>query len=74
MTYKPKNGGAPSDAEAEKAWDEIMKIASKHGLIIQAYGGAATLALPQVQRRAGLRERVLRAGLFELEGSGSMGA
>ncbi len=66
--YRPKNGPAPSDAAAEAAWEEIMAIASRHALILEAYGGVATLALPRAQREVpGLRERVLRIGLFELE-------
>lgn len=44
-----------------------MEIAARHALIIQAYGGTATLAVPAEQRRAGIRDRVLRMGLFELE-------
>lgn len=65
--YRPTSGKAPSDTKAEKAWDQIMAIAEKHALIVQAYGGVATLAVPIEQRKAGVRERVLRAGLFELE-------
>lgn len=52
---------APSDAECSKAWERIMKEATDHCLIVQAYGGTATLAMPEEQRRAGIRERVLRA-------------
>jgi hypothetical protein len=61
------NGPAPSDADAEKAWDRIMRIAEQHALVVQAYGGVATLAIPAEQRKAGIREQTLRAGLFELE-------
>jgi hypothetical protein len=60
-------GPAPSDDEAAKAWDDIMRLAAAHALIVQAYGGVATLALPAEQRKAGIRERVLRAERFELE-------
>lgn len=67
MTYEPKNGPAPSDEEAERAWDEIMEIASKNALIVQSYGGIATLAIPRAQREAGVREKVLRMELRELE-------
>jgi hypothetical protein len=68
MPYEPKNGPAPADAAAEMAWDTIMDLAEKNGLIVSAYGGTATLAIPRNQREvAGLREKVLRAGLFELE-------
>ncbi len=65
--YRPTSGQAPSDAAAARAWDEIMRIAERHALIVQAYGGVATLAMPEEQRKAGIRERTLRAGLFELE-------
>ena len=51
----------PSDADAAKAWDEIMEIASKHCLVVQAYGGVATLAMPEEQRSAGIRQRTLDA-------------
>ena len=57
----------PADAEAHKAWDQIMVIAGSHALIVQACGGVATLATPEEQRKAGLRERVLATGLFEQE-------
>lgn len=67
MTYEPKNGPAPSDEEAERAWDEIMEIASKNALILQSYAGTATLVIPRVQREVGVRAMVLRAGLWELE-------
>jgi hypothetical protein len=67
MTYEPKSGKAPDDATAEQAWTEIMRIAERHALIVDAYGGVATLAVPEEQRKAGLREKVLRMGLFELE-------
>jgi hypothetical protein len=63
----PMRGPAPSDDEAAKAWDDIMRLAAAHALIVQAYGGVATLALPAEQRKAGIRERVLRAERFELE-------
>lgn len=67
MTYQPKNGKAPSDAAAERAWVEVMRIARANALIVDAYGGVATLATPAEQRKAGLRETVLRMDLFELE-------
>ena len=64
--YEPESR-VPTDKQAEKAWNEIMKIASENALIVQAFSGTATLALPAEQRKAGIRERVLRSGLFELE-------
>lgn len=54
---------APSDAECAKAWEQIMAIASEHCLIVQAYGGVATLAMPEEQRAAGVRELALRCQL-----------
>lgn len=67
MAYQPKSGRAPNDAAASRAWEQIMKIAQKHALIVQAYGGVATLAVPEEQRKAGIRNRVLRMDLWELE-------
>lgn len=64
--YQPSRP-APSDEEAGAAWDQIMAIAEKNALIVQAYGGVATLAIPSEQRTAGCRENVLRMGLFDLE-------
>lgn len=58
---------APSDEQAAKAWDQIMQIAEAHALIIQSYGGVATLATPEEQRKAGLRDRTLAAVGFERE-------
>lgn len=49
----------PSDEVTGEAWKTIMALARKHCLIIQAYGGTATLAMPQDQRRAGIRSKVL---------------
>ena len=66
--YKPTSGKAPTDKQAEQAWTQIMAIAERNALIVQAYSGTATLAVPVEQRKAGIRERVLRMGLFELEG------
>ena len=54
----------PTDAQALRAWTEIMHIAEAHALICQACGGTATLALPEEQRRAGIRNRVLRASMM----------
>ena len=58
---------APTDEQADKAWTEIMAIAKAHALIIQAYGGVATLAVPMEQRKAGLRNQALAAGGFDRE-------
>ena len=67
MTYQPKNGTAPSDVATDAAWDQIMQIAMAHALVVSGYGGAVTLATPAAQRDAGIRNRVLRMGLFALE-------
>lgn len=66
MAYKPSRP-TPTDEAAGRAWGQIMAIAEANALIVQAYGGVATLAVPEEQRKAGIREKVLRAGLFELE-------
>ena len=52
---------APSDAACAKAWEKIAGIATAHCLIAQAYGGVMTLAMPEEQRRAGIRRRTLEA-------------
>jgi hypothetical protein len=51
---------APSDAACDAAWDQIMGIAKRHALVIEAYGGVATLAVPTEQRSHGLRAGVLK--------------
>lgn len=33
----------------DKHWQEVLKLAEKHGFIIQAYGGVATLATHETQ-------------------------
>lgn len=50
---------APTDAKCADAWDRIMDIARAHALVVNAYGGVATLAIPEEQRKAGLRAQVL---------------
>lgn len=50
---------APSDEACGKAWDRIMEVARAHALIVSAYGGVATLATPEEQRNAGIRQWVL---------------
>lgn len=37
-------------------WNEVMKLAEKHGLIIHAAGGVAVLATHEVQEREGIYE------------------
>lgn len=58
---------APDDALADDAWAKIMALAEKHALIVQAYGGSATLATPAAQRDAGLRNKCLRMARFREE-------
>lgn len=41
-----------------------MPLAMKAGLIVQSFGGVATLATPQEQRKAGVRDQVLDACLY----------
>ena len=52
---------APSDEACGKAWDQIMEIAKEHCLICSAYGGVATLAIPEEQRKNNVRAMVLEA-------------
>lgn len=35
----------------DKHWQEVMKLAERHGFIVQAYGGTATLATHEVQKK-----------------------
>ncbi len=60
MADKAKRS-APSDEKCMKAWEQIMEKATEHCLIVGSYGGTATLALPEEQRNAGIREKVLTA-------------
>lgn len=59
----PKYGRtAPTDKDAEALYARLMREASEAGLIVQAYGGVATVAIPREQRkREGLRAEVLQA-------------
>lgn len=36
--------------DEDKHWNEVMELARKHGFIVQAYGGVATLATHAVQK------------------------
>lgn len=54
---------APTDDACARAWDQIAEIARTHCLIVQAFGGTMTLAMPDEQRKAGVRPRVLKAHL-----------
>lgn len=57
----------PTDEASADAWTRIMAIAEEHALIVDAYGGVARLAVPEEQRKAGLRNRCLRAAGCEPE-------
>ena len=47
-------------------WQEVMDLAQKYGFIVQAYGGVATLATHEEQKKAGIYERTQKAaGLWE---------
>ena len=41
--------------EYEK-WQEVMELAEKYGFIVQAFGGVATLATKEMQRKKVARE------------------
>ena len=57
----------PSDEKAEAAYAQCMAIAEAAGILHFAYSGVATIAIPREQRKAGIREDVLYAGLFKVE-------
>ena len=42
-----------NDKEETRQWDEVMNLAEKYGLIVQAYGGTATLFSHDTQREEG---------------------
>lgn len=35
----------------DEKWSEVMSLARKYGFIVQAYGGVATLATHEVQKK-----------------------
>jgi len=43
--------------QEDRRWQEVMKLAEKYGFIIQAYGGVATLATHEEQKKAGIWEK-----------------
>lgn len=47
------------DETAGAVWDRLMKDATEHCLIAQAYAGTATLAVPAKQREQEVREHIL---------------
>lgn len=52
---------APPDADAIEVYTQVLRRAETAGLVVQAYGGVATLAIPSEQRKAGVRATVLQA-------------
>ena len=46
--------------EEHKRWKEVMALAEKYQFIVQAYGGMATLATHEEQKKAGVFERTQR--------------
>jgi len=56
---------APSDVEANRLYVQALAMAEAGGLIVQAYGGVATIAVPEEQRKAGIRDRVLEAHMMK---------
>jgi len=44
----------------EEGWKEVMALARKYGFIVQAYGGLATLATHEVQKKHLGEERYLQ--------------
>jgi len=38
-------------------WRRVMKLAEENGYIVQAYGGVATLATHEEQKKAGIYEK-----------------
>ena len=41
-------------------WDEVMKLAEKHGFITMAAGGTAILMCHEVQKEQGIYEKTQR--------------
>lgn len=61
------HGRVVTDKAADAVYADVMRRAAEAGLVVQAYGGVATLAVPMEQRKAGIREEVLlAAGLDEV--------
>ena len=44
----------------QDGWDEVMKLAEKHGFITMAYGGTAILMCHEVQKEQGIYEKTQR--------------
>jgi len=49
------------------AWDKIMSLAKEAGFIVQAYGGTATLATHDAQKKAGIYEKTQKMNGREVE-------
>lgn len=56
---------APSDADAERVYEEIARRAASAGLVVSAYGGVMVVAIPSEQRKQGVRQTVLDASLLK---------
>lgn len=52
---------APPDQECNAAYTRLLREAERYALVVQAYGGVATLAIPEEQRKAGIRGNALAA-------------
>ena len=39
------------------SWEKVMKLAEENGYIVQTYGGVATLATHEEQKKAGIYEK-----------------
>jgi hypothetical protein len=59
---------APLDREADATYERLLKQAEAAGLIVQAFGGVATLAIPSEQRKAGIRQQTLDAAMLNETG------
>lgn len=59
MVDQQQTASAPPDAEAARAWTEILRLAAQHALVVFANGQVLTLVTPEEQRRSGMRQRVL---------------
>lgn len=41
----------------DEHWEEVLDLAKKYGFVIQAYGGVATLAMHEVQKKVFSEEK-----------------
>jgi len=52
----------------DKQWDEVMNLARKYNLIVQAYGGIAILFHPEIQRQRKIHGKVMKMNFNGEEG------